>query len=98
MEGNGFYRLLYNGTPFYTSNGQYGYGENFSINVDFQTYIFEGPGIDWDNASNWNKGKVPSECYKGNIKIAADCEKVGSIPLNQQTHIRILNDATLTIK
>jgi hypothetical protein len=95
-EGSGGYSLASPATTYYESDGDFGSGDSTVFTVDEFTYVFEGPGTDWFDASNWNYGSVPNSCYRGTIIIATDCNANGAEPLNEFVHLIIRNEAVLT--
>ncbi len=96
-EGTGSYRIIYRGQVIYQSNGSFTFSENVNLPIDY-AYTFTGPGIEWENNSNWSGGKIPSECFNGEIRIKTDCIRNSPIPPNQDINIRIKQGASLTLR
>lgn len=95
-EGQGGYLIYGTYGDLVLSSGNFGYGEVRSFDL-VNKYRFIGPGIDWQNPSNWNKLDPPSDCYDGEIIIEKDCEVEG-LNLRPKRQITVRAGAQLIVK
>lgn len=96
-EGDGRYWIDSPYGNIHTATGTFGSGESVPFALEDGVYRFKGPGTNWDFAGNWNKGKVPSPCYEGEIIIEDECLTNGAFELDAVNDLIVKSGAKLTI-
>jgi hypothetical protein len=95
--GEGSYELTQDSLVLVSSTGEFGFEEStpfaFTANAAFE---FVGPGTDWFDPANWNYGRIPGDCFYGDIRIAHDCIASGAGPFSPEVTVVVESGVTLT--
>ena len=96
-EGAGSYEFTNQYRTILSSDGQFQSGETLDLILNDGHYRFIGPGTNWNFAGNWNKGKVPPQCYTGAFTIEEICNTNGQLSLNSTNDVLVKTGAQLIV-
>ncbi len=84
---NPVYRDIYDLEGVSTSGGSI---VSTTFTLSDADYRFIGPGLEWEEPSNWNKHYVPGDCHVGDIIIESDCVKSDGLEINLPNELTVI--------